>query len=60
MYLVQIPDQYDATKEWSLSDTSKGARSIKEIQETSKQGSRGKKYNVKYCYFLQSPWIMLL
>jgi hypothetical protein len=39
---------YDGTKEWSLSDTSKGARTIKDIQEKSKQGAKGERYNAKW------------
>ena len=41
-------DKYDGTKEWSMVDTNKGARTIKEIEEKSKQGSRGEKCNVKH------------
>lgn len=39
--------KYDGTKEWSLSDTSKGARTIEEIQRKSNERSRGEHYNVK-------------
>lgn len=39
--------KYDGTKEWSLSDTSKGARTIDEIQRKSNERSRGEHYNVK-------------
>ncbi|CAB4031444.1 Hypothetical predicted protein [Paramuricea clavata] len=41
-------DNYDGTNEWSMVDTNKGARTIKEIEEKSKQGSRGEKCNVKH------------
>ncbi|CAB4033241.1 Hypothetical predicted protein, partial [Paramuricea clavata] len=37
-------DQYNATKEWSLSDTSKGARSIKENSRNVKARIRREKF----------------
>ena len=42
-------DKYDQNKEWSLSDPSKGARTIKEIEETSKKKLRAdQRFNVKH------------
>lgn len=40
-------NNYDGGKEWSLSDSSKGAQTIKDIQEKSKLGARGEWYNAK-------------
>lgn len=42
-------DKYDGRKEWCLSDISKGARSIQEIQQQSNVRSRSvERYNVKH------------
>lgn len=47
----QLYDKYNGRKEWSLSDTSKGARSIQEIQQTLNQRSR----TVERCNVKHSP-----
>lgn len=45
----ELYHKYDGRKEWSLLDTTKGARSIQELQQTSSIRSRGvERYNVKH------------